>query len=216
MLQINTHAIISARQQLLQSCDAKPFSWDGICVVGKCVEAYDGDTIKIVVLHAATPVKITLRLAGINTPEIKLSPGPAYAARNRLLQYITNVEIADDATTHGKALKERLHGNTRLLTACLGPFDKYGRVLATVYPDEQQVPATCPSANHVLVSEGHAVAYDGRSTNTHASSPALEFGVTRRPVFDLVAARVLCPETEDAKGTCAEYRTQVCATCVIL
>ena len=44
-------------------------------IYARIEEIYDGDTVKIIVLFGETPVKLSLRILGIETPEIKHADG---------------------------------------------------------------------------------------------------------------------------------------------
>ena len=45
-------------------------------------EIYDGDTVKIIILFGDVPVRFSLRILGIDTPEIKQGQGRIQTTRN--------------------------------------------------------------------------------------------------------------------------------------
>jgi micrococcal nuclease len=108
------------------------------------LEVTDGDTIRLDVdLGFSLRQKISLRLYGINTPELH--------------------GVAD--TAPGKAAKEYLVGLLSVKPGVWKPVtiktlkdgkDKYGRLLAMVFVDGDPIPV-----NDRMVSAKHAVAYFG-------------------------------------------------------
>ncbi len=106
-------------------------------------EIYDGDTVKIIVLLSDTPVRFSLRILGIDTPEIKHSEGrlpQEHAAAVKVRDYIRS-----------------LFANTNLIAKVrIHEWDKYGgRVLGDLF-----LP-TGESVSHILVSGGWARPYNG-------------------------------------------------------
>lgn len=103
----------------------------------------DGDTC-VVGIHIRPdwPAKVTVRLHGIDTPEIHGKHCPAYhqlacAARDRLQELVGNKTI--------------------LLT--IHSWDKYGgRVIGTIYTDPEQVDVCA-----LMLQEKYAVPYTGRT-----------------------------------------------------
>lgn len=108
---------------------------------GRVVKVYDGDTITLAAMIpciSENPFKFSVRLRGIDTPEMKTKDEDEREA----------AVIARDAVVsmiHGKVV--RLADVTT---------DKYGRLLADVI-----VPGYSMSLSEWLVERRHAVAYDG-------------------------------------------------------
>lgn len=132
----------------------KSQKWE-ICVVS----VYDGDTVTCVLMLYGDMRKFRVRLAGIDCPEMKppltqpnreLEKIAAGAARTRLLELICLHPVVPKSSDD--VLKENLH----LVKLECGGFDKYGRLLATLYPKSSTV-----SVNQTLVEEGHARPYNG-------------------------------------------------------
>lgn len=112
------------------------------------LSVHDGDTIHADVdLGCDTHVRLTLRLAGINAPELGGDEGVA-----------AKVWLADDLASSGGRLVIRTTKDRR---------EKYGRYLAELWLaiDGTWVgnafTPTRSSVNARMVAEGHAVVYDG-------------------------------------------------------
>lgn len=106
---------------------------------GKVIKVYDGDTITIasVLPNTTEPIyRFSIRLNGIDTPEIR---GKTQEEKELAVQ----VRDALTDKIYGKMVELRNVGN-----------EKYGRVLAEVYLDGENI-------NQWLVDENFAVAYDG-------------------------------------------------------
>ena len=135
---------------------------------------YDGDTITCIACIdsevAGTPPtfhELTLRLQGIDTPEMR-SRNPAekqaaIAARDRLASLLLPSIPFMQSPSWTSALKAYLNANVVCAWLELGGRDKYGRVLARIMtaPDAEM------SINDILLAEGHARPYDGRARDPH-------------------------------------------------
>jgi micrococcal nuclease len=100
---------------------------------------YDGDTLTATLdLGLRIKVKVSCRLLGIDTPEIRTKNAAektaGYKARDRVRDLVAGQEVV-------------LHSVTKP--------DKYGRLLVKVWTTE----GVC--INDLLIEEGHARAYDG-------------------------------------------------------
>ena len=111
----------------------------------------DGDTIDCTIdLGFHTWKKVRVRMEGINTPE----------SRTRDLE---EKELGLAAKTR---LEEILKNNNNKCILHVSGLGKYGRALASVYvtslspiPDDTSI--TLINVNKQLITEGHAVEYDG-------------------------------------------------------
>lgn len=106
---------------------------------GKVIKVYDGDTITIasVLPNTTEPIyRFSVRLNGIDTPEIK---GKTPEER----------ELAKHARD---ALAEKIYGKFVELKNV--ETEKYGRILADVYIDDEHI-------NKWLIESNFAVPYDG-------------------------------------------------------
>lgn len=114
---------------------------------GKVIKVYDGDTITIasVLPNTTEPIyRFSIRLNGIDTPEIR---GKTQEEKELAIQ----VRDALSEKIYGKMVELRNVGN-----------EKYGRVLAEIYLDGENI-------NQWLVDENFAVAYDGGKKHRPAS-----------------------------------------------
>lgn len=114
---------------------------------GKVIKVYDGDTITIasVLPNTTEPIyRFSIRLNGIDTPEIR---GKTQEEKELAIQ----VRDALAEKIYGKMVELRNVGN-----------EKYGRVLAEIYLDGENI-------NQWLVDENFAVAYDGGKKHRPAS-----------------------------------------------
>jgi micrococcal nuclease len=104
-------------------------------------DIHDGDTVKILLIYGTKPLKINLRLMGIDTPEITSGKGrlpeektAAIMARRRL------AELVDD----------------NIMYATIHDWDKFGgRLVGELFTPEGA------SIGEMLLREGYAREYDG-------------------------------------------------------
>jgi endonuclease YncB( thermonuclease family) len=145
-------------------------SYTGIC---RIIDIYDGDTCKIALnfINGVDVVyRFTVRLLGVDTPEIKTKnegeKKAAIEARNKLLTMIIKggkksedekYEINEKTTSSN--IKNILTDNIFLAKIETQGFDKYGRLLANIYPYNSDDYAI--SYNQILLDEKHAYSYDG-------------------------------------------------------
>ena len=120
------------------------YSFDDYTTYAKVVYVYDGDTVHIVLPlpndSSRKLVKIKCRLYGIDTPELRNNDQKTKAkeARERLKQLLSE--------THS------------LIRVKCGKFDKYGRVLVTIYSEKYE-----KSLNQMLIDDGYAYPYYGKT-----------------------------------------------------
>lgn len=126
--------------------DAPAFGLDGCAARARVVDCHDGDTLKVVmpVPWAGGVVRrVTLRLAGVDTPEVV---GPSKQAGKSAHSFVLTwlcPAYADGATP-----KQFFRSNcVEVDVECFGQ-DKYGRTLARVMRDD----GSC--LNDVLVERG--------------------------------------------------------------
>ncbi len=125
------------------------FTLDGILTRCKVVDVYDGDTITINFYLQKKIVKMSCRLLGIDTPELR------------------TLDIKEKEA--GKLAKEILINlckpDSNLLYVKFGKMDKYGRPLVTLYNKNH---IRCKdieyknSINNRMVMMGFALTYDGK------------------------------------------------------
>ena len=142
-----------------------PFSAPSFTIIGafdaRVVSLHDGDTFTCVFGYNGSYHKFSVRLEGIDTPEMT-SKDPdhkqrALVARNRLFELITGVGAQRTLTWTKKTFEEYFNRNYTYIRLTVNGLDKYGRLLGS---------AGDPSFSSVLLKEGHAYAYDGGTKNT--------------------------------------------------
>lgn len=139
------------------------FSLNNTKTLARVVSIYDGDTMTVVLPLQATYYKFSVRLAGIDTCEMKSKNTKnkelAYRARNRLFHLVTGRTIDAPApdSWKRKQVDEALEAEVYLVWLHCLEFDKYGRLLANAYQS-----AEAPlSFSDTLVAERLAYTYQG-------------------------------------------------------
>lgn len=119
----------------------KKFTFNGKIVQAKVVSCYDGDTIGLVFVphEGSEPCLFSCRCANYNSAEIK----------------------SKDTEEKKKAIESREYLRDRILnkiiTAELGNFDKYGRILTIIHCEGVNI-------NDEMVEKGYGKLYNGHST----------------------------------------------------
>ena len=112
------------------------FSLEGLEILAKVVDVYDGDTVKCVFPIHDKLYRWNCRLTGVDTPEIrtrcKLEKQHGYKVRDCLREKILN----------------------KVVYLRCGDFDKYGRLLIEILCDSCLI-------NDWLIENDYAFAYDG-------------------------------------------------------
>lgn len=146
--------------------DTPLFSLAGRNCYARLVDVYDGDTVTVVMQTFGIFYKFTLRLHGIDTCEIKskntTARNLAFQARLRTLELLcankVNVEALHScAETDKHFIRDVLKDNIVVIWVECMEFDKYGRILANVFPTPG-----CESVSDVLLKENLAYAYNGQ------------------------------------------------------
>lgn len=119
------------------------FSLAGKKYVGKVVDIYDGDSVKIVFYRKGKLEKFNCRLYGIDTPELR----PSKSDPNREIE-IKKAKQAKDF------VEKFLAPNQYICDVECFNFDKYGRLLVKIWVLGTQL-------NHALVSNNLAKEYFG-------------------------------------------------------
>ena len=112
-------------------------------IPAKLLANYDGDTCKMAVEWRGVLGKITVRMNGYDSPEMK----PPVNSPNRETIKANAVKARD-------ALKGYLDGVTWLR---FDGFDKYGRVLGTLFQKKEDT----VSVNQKMIDDGHGYVYNG-------------------------------------------------------
>ncbi len=124
--------------------DTPIFTLEGLKTLCKVVDVYDGDTIKIVFYYKDDLLKWTVRLWGINTPELR--PSLKLANREEIIR--KGKEARDYVIDMCKKVDNLVYFD------CMGN-DKYGRLLGKIYLDKDYT----VSINDLLIKNEHAVEY---------------------------------------------------------
>lgn len=105
------------------------------------VDVYDGDTITVVFLLGDTPIKIKIRIKGIDTPEIRSGKG--------------KLKIEKQAAKKCRDYLNSLVGD-KIVTLIITDWDKFGgRVIGTILFDDE----TCVTDH--MIQSGYARPYSG-------------------------------------------------------
>ena len=122
------------------------FSFNGKNCYAKIVDIYDGDTFKACIYHNNKIIKINCRALGYDSYEIK----PRLNIKNRE----EHIKKAKDAKDYFKSQVNYPNG---LVYLKCHKYDKYGRVLVTVYKNR----CSQKSINDIMIDDGHGIKYDG-------------------------------------------------------
>jgi endonuclease YncB( thermonuclease family) len=133
------------------------FSFSGQKLRARVIDVYDGDTLSVVMPVNSTFYKFHVRLNGIDTSELK-SKGALKdkAVRARLL--VLQLLGVPQQFNERKASQQYFDANIIVVTLECFDFEKYGRILANVYPmgSDEHLSAA-------LLRLGLAVSYTGGS-----------------------------------------------------
>lgn len=136
------------------------FTLNGMTTLCKVLDAYDADTVTVgIELRGFGITKITCRLVGIDTPEMRGGTDHtkhlAVCARNRLIYKVSGVELNDDTKYSRDEIRRMLDNARKVIRCSFGKADKYGRHLITLFDEYGK------NVNEDLIAEGHAKRYDG-------------------------------------------------------
>jgi len=128
------------------SNDTPIFSLDGSFLQCKVVNVYDGDSCKVVFPFAEKMYRWNVRLTGYDTPEMR----PPKNQENREEEKQAAYKARDFLTS-------KIMNPNQLVYIKCGEFDKYGRLLGTLYLEKEDE----KSINQLMIDEGHGYEYDG-------------------------------------------------------
>ena len=142
------------------------FSLNNMILPAKVVDIYDGDTITLIIYIFDKYHKFIVRLADIDTCEIKGNHNPnlkkrAIQARNRLFNLVTKLNIDLDSNITRKEMREKLNNSNYIVNIVCGEFDKYGRLLGWIFDKNEIKQEKYSSYNYNLLNEGLAYVYNG-------------------------------------------------------
>lgn len=122
------------------------FSFQNKRFTAKPCEIYDGDTFSAIFEYRGEIIKYRCRCYGYDSPEMK----PLLSKENREQE----IAAAHKAKERFTELLQR--GTNGLVEIHCGDFDKYGRILVTVYNESEAI-----SINSTMLTEGHGKTYMG-------------------------------------------------------
>lgn len=154
----------SIREQFRMFGGSTPaFSLQGQRLYGRVVSIYDGDTMTLVLPVLGQYFRYNVRLMGIDTCEMKSKSSEnkdrAQQAKGAVL---TALGIPSHlATATRKDLQKYLNENIIIVSIQCADFDKYGRLLGDVFPEN-----SAESLSEMLIRLGLAYRYYGETKLT--------------------------------------------------
>ena len=127
--------------------DTPELSFKGKTFLCKVVDVYDGDTVKVIFYLNDTLYRWTVRLYGINTPELR--PPKLHPLR---------MSIKANAIKSRDYLKSLFLKKDNIVYIKCDDFDKYGRLLGIFFLEEGQDNFDDSINDHMVLS-GHAKSY---------------------------------------------------------
>jgi endonuclease YncB( thermonuclease family) len=139
------------------------FTLKGLKTIARVVSIYDADTVKLVIPVMGCCFKFNVRLLGIDTCEMKAKNEKnremAVKARDRLFELVTG--RLPDLEWKKKEIEAYLNKDVYVVWVDCEDYDKWGRVLAHVYPSITGSPRK--SFSQSLIEEKLAYAYKGET-----------------------------------------------------
>lgn len=130
------------RLKLTKKDNVKRFSFEGYKCMAYVDSVYDGDTVTIIFFFKGSVYKMSCRLIGIDTPEIKTK----------------NPEEKKEAIISRDYLRSRILNKYKKVV--FGKMDKYGRPLINIY-DKKSFLNRKKSLNEEMILKNLANPYDG-------------------------------------------------------
>jgi endonuclease YncB( thermonuclease family) len=121
------------------------FTLKNYTTICKCVKVYDGDTIHVVFQFNNKLCRWVCRIEGVDTPELRSN----------------NEKEKEYAYVVKEKLQEKILD--KVLKIVCGDFDKYGRLLITIYEKSDE---NDKSINDWLIENNYAYKYDGGTKTT--------------------------------------------------
>ena len=138
--------------------EAKLFSLEGRLCLYKVVDVYDGDTCTVIMKNFGKVHKWKVRMHGYDSPEMK----PSLKDKNRDIEKAKAI-LAKEYLINLVGMSEqgccRGGGGGFVYIKC-GKFDKYGRLLGTLYKSRWRI-SRQKSINQLMIEKGHGYPYDG-------------------------------------------------------
>lgn len=149
-------------------------------VKARVVNIYDGDTITCILPINNKYYNFKIRLAGIDTCEIKSkceeNKTLAIKAKKKLCQLIIpdlNIDNENNKEFN-KELDKILNEKCYIIKIKLGDFDLYGRVLGWLFDKDSNIDTSIEqSFNNILINEHLAYSYQGKTKLTDSEQTDL-------------------------------------------
>lgn len=157
----STSACFNESDTALKECSFQTtpvFSLENNVYLAKVIDIYDGDTVTCAFKLFDNYYQFTVRLYGIDTCELKSkNREQALRARMRLYELVTKKSSKDiDLSIPRKNLRALLEASDAIVVLKCGKFDKYGRLLGTLFALDSD-----RAFNEILVAEKLAFPYFG-------------------------------------------------------
>lgn len=121
------------------------FSFEGLKIDVKVVDIYDGDTFTGCFIFRNEIIKYKFRTIGYDSPEMKPSKSNPYREQEKL-----------KAKEARQKFIEYSQCQNNLISVECQKFDKYGRILGTVFNKQ-----TSENVNQKMIQNGYGLPYDG-------------------------------------------------------
>ena len=145
--------------KMVGGSDIERFSFNGIITYCKVLKIYDGDTCTIAFYFNKKITKVSCRLSGIDTPELRSEDIQekiaAVLAKNKLMKLINFKDQEPEPDPEQEP--------EQLLIIRFDKFDKYGRPIVTLYKysSKSSYKNFENSINYLMIDQGYALKYDG-------------------------------------------------------
>jgi endonuclease YncB( thermonuclease family) len=141
-----------------------PKLFNDVKIIGRVVDIYDGDTMTVILKMLDNYYRFTVRLNGIDTCEMRtrntILKNKALQARNQVYNLVTS-NILSDEKIDRKHMRIILNENVYMVNLHIYDTDKYGRLLADVYPINSK-----KSLSEILLEKNMAYVYKGGTKET--------------------------------------------------
>jgi endonuclease YncB( thermonuclease family) len=136
---------LTDEDRIAQAVSGSDFTFAGQRFLAKVVDYYSGDIVRVVFIHRGKLDQYRAKMAGYVSPEIK----PSRTSVNRTVEAIKAVAARN-------ALMKKI--NNALVYIECGGYDRFGRILVTVYLRDGT--ENGESVNAWMIANGHGVVYD--------------------------------------------------------
>lgn len=130
------------------------YTLNGIQTKCKIVDVYDGDTCTAIMYINKEFRKYKIRMFGYDSPEIK--PRKNIKNRNKI---ISDAKDAKSALISKVSNNDDIKLNTKLITIKCYKYDKYGRVLAELFNNKENI-------NNYMINNNFGYIYHGGTKQT--------------------------------------------------